>query len=235
MLQVPGNVMNPFQAPSSALRDTAARTVHGSGLLLILSLVLTAVFNLGLLVVQAPGAVVMPADPEVPLDWREAAYVVFVLLEVSCRVGSAVLWCVWQTKVSVNVLRQRQCRKLKHVSKWGWLWWFFPLANFFKPRLIILEAFEVSRKAIGDDPDDRSFINQWWGWWLCSLLVGWANARMVSPAGDFDPLFHAFDNVVTIIAALMACRVVWTISKDQRELVRSVGGFGDPIPDPRVL
>lgn len=168
------------------------------------------------------------------------------LAQVVIYVATVVVFLLWLHRAYKNL---RAFAPRTDFSP-GWVVgnWFIPLLNLFRPYEAVKELWIKSDPAVnfsanfartGEGARATIWIGVWWFFWIVSNIAGrvWAQLEHGDQGGVFsDAASRAgfASNALTLIAALLAANVVWTIDRMQTEKSQLLGLnlWGEPPPPP---
>jgi hypothetical protein len=143
----------------------------------------------------------------------------------------AVLFVVWQFRAAKNneALERRGAR---FAPGWSIGAWFIPLANLVIPVLIFQDLWRGATPSTPrGDPRWRSakgswLIGLWWAAWLLSLLRFGASNAGLHDSNSLEDIEASntvalVGVVATMVAAVLAAFVVWSLARRQLETLRA--------------
>ncbi len=162
-------------------------------------------------------------------------------------IATAVVFLMWVHRAN-RVLHDKGIQKLEHTPGWAVGWFFVPIANLFKPYLLIKEIFQRSdpdrvELSTLDEPSSEGvgWITAWWIGWLLSGAVDTLASVAFQQAGNivlrYSALKIAFlsDLLFTATTALLIV-VISKIDNRQRALAtrqtRPQMPAAEPEPEP---
>lgn len=141
-------------------------------------------------------------------------------------VATAAVWCSWQFHAQTNLVR-RHVEGLRHTPAWAVGWWFVPVANLWKPYRAMSELARASASPEGwkDSRPPRALL-PWWAAWIAGTSI----TRIVAAGGGptTEEAARRLDvalvsaSVCSIVAAILASTVIWSITLAQEEMAEAV-------------
>jgi hypothetical protein len=164
--------------------------------------------------------------PDAEVETNDARQAAIGLLQLAVYLITAILFVIWFYRVHAN-LEPLGARNLKYTSGWAAGCWFVPFLNLVRPVQIAQEIWRNSDpNAIKGEAATGSsaLIGFWWAGWIISSVIGNIAGRMTLAVDSPESLRAAtavsmVDDVITIIAALLAVAVVASI--DARQTARA--------------
>lgn len=146
---------------------------------------------------------------------------------------TALAFLVWRYRVQANLEQTFGFRRLEFTPGWAVGWWFVPIANLWKPKQAMNEAWVAS------DPSARpsapltarpsALLSAWWAAWL--IAAGISRVASVLGRGDDaspDDVQLAMSwsvaaSTAIIVAAVLLIPVVAGITQRQRQRAAALG------------
>ncbi|HZS08652.1 MAG TPA: DUF4328 domain-containing protein [Blastocatellia bacterium] len=172
-----------------------------------------------------------------------------MLLESAIILGSLAVWLttmvlflMWFHRVCSN-LKPLGARRLQHTARLAVAVWFIPFAHLFIPHRIAKEVWiksDTSRETndfLYKGSSVPGFINAWWGCWVASCLIGYGSSQLSAKASivadrRLADWFSVISEALSIAAAILAIRVIRSITARQEESSQRIRGIGQPPPPP---
>ena len=162
-------------------------------------------------------------DEATATDTRDAA---IVLLKLVALAGTGIAWLTWLHRAYGNLLlvgsKRSRFTRGRAVG-----YWFIPLANLVLAYQVMKDLWLRSDSMNDRDGYDQlpapAFLTGWWGTAVSWGVLGRLVAYLVRDARTPLDLTNATDmgllvNVVGVVAALLAIKVVWEIDRRQQFL-----------------
>jgi hypothetical protein len=141
---------------------------------------------------------------------------------------------VWRYRVQRNLRDALAVRSLEYSPGWAVGWWFVPIANLFKPKQAMNEAWLASDpSAPAWSPSGRrgkapSLLSWWWAAWLLSNFTDGVSTSGSSTDVTLDSFRAAmsmsvFSELLSIVAALLLISIVRQIGTRQAQRARALG------------
>lgn len=197
---------------------------------------------LGIALIAAPGY-------EIPLEAGTSLSIWFVaiglisLVKFPVYVFAVVTFLMWIYRCYTNLPPLRS-DNMEFSPGWAVGWWFVPFANLVKPFQAVRTLWSES------DPDfdpNHGFLSHvqagapgfmalWWAAWLLSNFTANVAGRLIDPESSAGLETGAYAYVVagamTVIAALLAMKVILVITERQEKRFANIGGADMNTPPP---
>ncbi|MEL6723667.1 MAG: DUF4328 domain-containing protein [Pseudomonadota bacterium] len=111
--------------------------------------------------------------------------------------------------------------RLVTTPHWAWLWFFIPVANFYKPYKAVAEIDRETRRAIGVSQQQSPLLMTWWVCFILSIFLGATNIQL--PLANLTQILMVLDvisGILGIVAAVLFFRITRELSELQ-ELLKS--------------
>ena len=141
-------------------------------------------------------------------------------------IASTVLFLIWTYKVNYNAHRMSSYR-MNYTPKWAVLWYFIPIANFWKPYQALKETFRASFPEISVPRDRIKRPRILPIWWTFEILIkvssnpsAWINALASTPdASEMLELTYRdiISNAITLPWAITCILIVDRLDEWQNE------------------
>jgi hypothetical protein len=140
-------------------------------------------------------------------------------------IATAGVWCSWQFHAHGNLVR-RHVEGLRHTPGWAVGWWFVPLANLWKPYRAMSELARASASPESwRDARPPRILFPWWVAWIAGTsitrIVASQGGPMTEEAARRLDLALVSASVCSILAAILACAIVWSITLAQEEMAEA--------------
>jgi uncharacterized protein YjeT (DUF2065 family) len=181
-------------------------------------------------------------DGEATSLWLMLQGLVYLLL-FPISIATIVGFLMWLYRAHSNLQALRPTN-LEFTPGWAVGWWFIPFANLVKPFQVVREVWWESDP---DVPDEHSFLSVslhsaptymgfWWAAWIASNILSNITSRVYDP-DTMDTVaiggaLFIITGIVTIIAAILAIRVVRDVTSRQEQRFRAVGMMTQNVPPP---
>ena len=149
------------------------------------------------------------------------------LLMLLVHVPTVVMFCVWLYRMGKNT-RALGAQNMKYSAGWAVGSFFIPILNLFRPFQSVREIEQASNPHAGPtnwyhvQPSGK--VGMWWAFWLLSSFMTRVVTRMSlsndSKVAHTSSLIGLVEAGITIVATLLAIRVVRYLHRQQEEKVR---------------
>ncbi|MDT7602278.1 MAG: hypothetical protein QOF61_275 [Acidobacteriota bacterium] len=151
------------------------------------------------------------------------------LAKIAVRLTTVVLFLMWLHRAYENL--RAFAPRTETSPGWAVGYWFIPFANFVRPFQVVKEIWIKSDPAVdftngygklGEGARTTTLLGFWWGFWLLSNFangiynrLNWKDRLGRIPV---ETLWAGVaSNLLTLVAAVLAASVVWTINRMQSE------------------
>jgi hypothetical protein len=228
--------VNPYEAPSMSNlpqsnegSDARFVSAHGRALLTMVCLGLFAA--VALLSLGVKGVILLRLT-QLNQGFRPSGASLFAVVEGLLMIVQACMYlaCVicfllWLYRASRNI-QALGAEKVEHSPRGAIGWWFVPIANLFKPYIVLKEIYQAS-KSSQDQPRRwklkpvPAVFGWWWGCWLLGQMGSRAVTRLggnVETPGGLVALAwgEIGATMLMLAAAILAIFVVQAIDQRQR-------------------
>jgi hypothetical protein len=167
------------------------------------------------------------------------------LVQFPVYILSIVLFLVWLFRTYKNLPALRS-DSTEFTPGWAVGWWFIPFANLVKPFQAVRSVWAESDPDFDPgtgfltsiQPGAPGFMSAWWAFWILSNIAANITSKVFDPdkAGvvEFSGYFFILTGILTVIAALLAIKVIYEITSRQDARFRVVGSIplSQPPPPP---
>lgn len=157
-----------------------------------------------------------PVAPKGPLvDLGVVLRITGSLFYYGAWAGAAITFLMWLHRCYRN-LPALGATELRFSPRWAVGWWFVPLANFVQPVRVVIEVWQASNAAQGQNTRaGRARLGTplriwlWWGLWVGSIVVLLLPGATTNPAllAEIGTEFGAGAIAITIIRAITRFQV----------------------------
>lgn len=161
------------------------------------------------------------------------------LVDLGVMLVAGIVFLVWVHTVFKNLHGALRSRAVEFSPGWAVGWWFVPIANLFKPKQVMNEAWTASAPGTSDPTlpvaysvprKPPSLLSWWWAAWIGAGLisrfsVGWYSGDpMTRSASSLQTefLWGAIGAGVYVVAAILAIQVVRDITQRQEARAHNV-------------
>jgi hypothetical protein len=152
------------------------------------------------------------------------------LAQIAVRITTVVVFLMWLHRAYQNL--RAFAPKTETSPGWAVGYWFIPFANLVRPFQVVKETWIKSDPAVdfsngyakaSQAARSTTLLGFWWGFWLISNFADRVYGRMDWEGSASGFTFRealwigAVSNLLTVVAALLAAWVVWTINQMQSE------------------
>ncbi|HEX4147743.1 MAG TPA: DUF4328 domain-containing protein [Pirellulales bacterium] len=228
---------NPYESPSiptpSRRADEGDATFvsgHGRAICTMVLLGLFAAASLILIGAYVLQAILLVQVKELGMpppegSAEEIIEVLAALVQSVLYLGCVVSFLVWLYRASRNV-HALDPVGVQHSPGGAIGWWFVPIANFFKPYVVVTEIYRAS-KVSADYPGAwkskpvPDFFGWWWACWLLGVYTTGIVVRLGRGVESLDGRIRlawgsAAVTLLMVIAAILAILVVHSIDRRQQ-------------------
>lgn len=108
---------------------------------------------------------------------------------------------------------------LKTQPHWAWLWFFIPIANFFRPYEAVTEIDQITRQNAGIGSGPNRLIISWWVFFIGSVFLGTTTFTLpVENMVQITLTFEVVADVSVIVAAILFIRITSELAQNQEHL-----------------
>ena len=155
------------------------------------------------------------------------------LAELPIYILTVIFFLIWLNRSNKNLTPLR-AKNAEFTSGWAVGWWFIPFANLVKPFQVVREVWCESDPVSDDEPvflsaslrSAPTYMGVWWGFWLASNILSNIASRTLEAdtAGEiqFAGVMFVLSGFATLIAAGLACWVVWDITRRQEARIANI-------------
>jgi hypothetical protein len=166
-----------------------------------------------------------------PLERSDDHFAVLALPQAIVSIATIVVFLVWFHRAYKN-LPALGIRRLRYTSGWAVGAWFVPFLNLVRPKAIANDLWKASDPDLpGETADWRSnavsgLVHWWWAVYLLSIIT------VTITIGEIDTLdrqdagnsrIDAARSVLSVVAAVLAIKVVGGITERQRQRAERAG------------
>jgi len=140
--------------------------------------------------------------------------IVYRLVYIYCIVLTC--WFLFRAARNLHTVAPDQIVTKPH---WAWLWFFIPIANFYKPYEAVSEIDQVTRKTIGEQQIRNADIMTWWVLFISSVFIGATHVTL--PIQNLYLVLLTMDvasGVLAIAAAVFFIRITSSLAENQSRL-----------------
>jgi hypothetical protein len=163
------------------------------------------------------------------------------LLQLPVYIFTIVFFLIWLNRAHKNLAPLR-AQNMEFSSGWAVGWWFIPFANLVKPYQVMQEVWRES------DPDFDAgsgflsnsagtapgYMSLWWAFWIISNIFSNICSRVYDPENmstvAISGYLFVITGIVSIIAAVLAIKVVRDITRRQDERYENLGPLNENQP-----
>ena len=204
---------------------------------------LALVFGLGQII--SPESIVESLAVEGEADtslWQLLQGLVY-LLQLPVYLFTIVFFLIWLNRAYKNLAPLR-AQNIEFSPGWAVGWWFIPFANLVKPYQVMQELWRESdpdfdagsgflSNSVGTAPRYMMF---WWAFWIISNIFSNISSRVYDPENmstvQVSGYLFIITGILTIIAAVLAIKVIRDITQRQDERYRNLGSINENQPPP---
>jgi hypothetical protein len=215
-------------------KNLAYMSIAGLGIIALIES-MTVIFGFGQIV-----------SPDSEFGSGESLWIILqslaALTQFPVYIFTIVCFLMWLNRANKNLTPLRSTN-IEYSSGWAVGWWFIPFANLVKPLHVVQEVWTES------DPDfnpELGFLSNavstpsllyfWWGFWIVSNFASNLSSRMLDGGDPNIIVFSGYafiaSGLLTLIAAILAIKVVLGITQRQEERFPKVGSFLQPWQTP---
>ena len=136
------------------------------------------------------------------------------LVYLYCIVFSS--WLLFRAARNIHTVAPGQMKTQPH---WAWLWFFIPIANFFKPYESVIEIDRITRENTGIGPGSNPLIITWWVLFIGAIFFG--STVFTLPGENMIQISLSLElvaGVAAIIAAILIIRITSDLAQNQQHL-----------------
>jgi hypothetical protein len=231
----------PYQPVGGLATATTVLLLVSASIWVAVSLTELHRFTLMGRLIDAPGSVsyddVVGADDLALLVSR---------LAFGALVVTGIVLLVWLHRVYRNLDGALRAGRLEYSAGWAVGWWFVPIANLWKPKQVVNEAWKASDPGSPDpsvppthwnDRKPPALLSWWWAAWIIGAVVSrlsvlWGSGSDLSPSAESlrtSFLVRSVGAAVYVAAALLAVAVVRAVTRRHEQRARNLaarGGWG---------
>ncbi len=172
-------------------------------------------------------------------ELNDSRVVLIALVKFLNYIVTGIGFLIWFHRAHRN-LPALGAKNLEYTPGWAVGGFFVPILNLFRPYKVAKEIWKASSPEVGvsdgvswEYAASSPLLGFWWGGWIIGSFLGRLAARLAVGAKELDDLIaltwlSVVADVVSIIAALLAIRVVMLIDARQEEKHRLLAAAGTP-------
>jgi hypothetical protein len=151
------------------------------------------------------------------------------LVSILVFLPTVVVFLVWRHRVQANLQGALLVRGLEYTPGWAVGWWFVPIANLFKPKQAMNEAWlatdpEVPPGSTAWRTKAPAMLSWWWACWLLSTVFVNISDGSGDPADfRFSLIMWMVSESLTVAAAALIFVIVRQITERHQRRAQRLG------------